>query len=382
MEYNEKIVKTSFLRNYFSKFLSYFIFIFWAVVTIAPLAWMAYASFKTNEELTLSMYALPHDMFFNKYDEYEVVKPQLNIVYPKKILKKFKFEVNEYDIINEHLIIIESTTMAPGRRVKVSFLDRTEMPPEINALENGDRLTLDQLPKKYQRQIHWDTVFWNYTSAWTRGALGAKFLNSVIYTLVSTFFVILFGLMIGYAVSKLKFKTLSALIVGLIGLGYLIDINQLIIPLFLMLSKIGLTDTHLGIILVYSAFGLPMAVLLTSQYIKGLPNSLIESAYIDGASAFKAFTAIIVPMTIPVIITISIMSGLGIWNEFLLVLVMASKEVTKSLPVGVYSFSSRTGTQLGWQIAALVIATLPIVIVYLIFQKRLAEGVAGGALKE
>ena len=136
------------------------------------------------------------------------------------------------------------------------------------------------------------------------------------------------------------------------------------------------------IILVYTAFGLPMAVMLSSTYIKGLPDSLVESAYIDGATPFRTFMSIIVPMTVPVIVTISIMTALGIWNEFLLVLVMASKESTKSLPVGVYSFSSRTGIQLGWQIAALVIATIPVLVVYFIFQKKLAEGVAGGAIKE
>jgi len=171
-------------------------------------------------------------------------------------------------------------------------------------------------------------------------------------------------------------------IMALIGLGYLISINSVIIPLFLMLTAVGLTDSHLGIILVYTAFGLPMAVLLATQFMRGLPNSLIESAYIDGASVFRTFLSIILPMTIPVIITISIMSGLGIWNEFLLVLVLASSDFTKSLPVGVFSFSSLTGTQLGWQLAALVIATLPAMAVYFSFQKKLAEGVAGGALKE
>jgi raffinose/stachyose/melibiose transport system permease protein len=125
-----------------------------------------------------------------------------------------------------------------------------------------------------------------------------------------------------------------------------------------------------------------MAVLLASQFISGLPDSLIESAYIDGATPFKTFRSIIMPMTIPVIITICIMSGLGIWNEFMLVLVFASQEATKSLPVGVFSFSSRTGVQMGWQLAALVIATIPVMIVYFIFQKNLAEGVAGGAIKE
>ena len=216
----------------------------------------------------------------------------------------------------------------------------------------------------------------------TRGTLAAKFLNSVLYTGLSTFLVVLFGLMIGYGVSKFKYARIAAFVSALIGLGYLLDINQVIIPLFLLLTKIGLTDKHVGIILVYVAFGLPMAVMLASQFIRGLPNSLIESAYIDGASPMRSFLSIIVPMTIPVIITISIMTGLGIWNEFLLVLVMASKEATKSLPVGVYSFSSRTGIQLGWQIAALIIATLPVLVVYFAFQKNLSEGVAGGALKE
>ena len=149
-----------------------------------------------------------------------------------------------------------------------------------------------------------------------------------------------------------------------------------------MLSNLGLTNTHIGVILVYVAFGLPLAVMLGSTFIRGLPDSLVESAYIDGASPLRTFISIIIPMTVPVIVTISIQSALGIWNEYLLVMVMASAEATKSLPVGIFSFSSRTGLQLGWQIAALVIATLPVLLVYFTFQKDLAKGVAGGAIKE
>lgn len=187
--------------------------------------------------------------------------------------------------------------------------------------------------------------------------------------------------MIGFALSKMPFKKLSAVVTALIGLGYLISINSVIIPLFLMLSAVHLTDTHLGIILVYTAFGLPLSVLLSTQFVRGLPNSLIESAYIDGASTLRTFISIILPMTTPVIITIGIISALGIWNEFLLVLVLASSEFTKSLPVGVYSFSSLTSTQLGWQLAALVLATAPAMAVYFAFQRRLTEGVVGGAIK-
>lgn len=382
MAESENLVTTGFFGKYLSKPISYAIFILWSVATIAPLVWMAYSSFKTNEELNINIYSLPKAMFDNKNDEFVVIPPQLNIVYPDKLTEKYNFTPSQYDIINSKIIILESKTIAPGRRTKVHFIDREDLPEELKGLEKGDSVVLNQLPSNYQAAIHWNTIWWNYTSAWTRGTLGAKFVNSVIYTVVSTFLIVLLGLMVGYGVSKFKYAKIATIVSALIGLGYLLDINQVIIPLFLLLTNIGLTDKHLGIIIVYVAFGLPMAVMLSSQFIRGLPNSLIESAYIDGASPMRSFASIIVPMTIPVIITISIMSGLGIWNEFLLVLVMASKEATKSLPVGVYSFSSRTGIQLGWQIAALIIATLPVLVVYFAFQKNLSEGVAGGALKE
>jgi raffinose/stachyose/melibiose transport system permease protein len=187
--------------------------------------------------------------------------------------------------------------------------------------------------------------------------------------------------MLGFALSKMGFPRISALVGGVIGLGYLISINSVIIPLFLMLARLKITDTQLGIILVYVAFGLPLSVLLSTQFIRGLPDSLIESAYIDGATVFRTFLSLIVPLSIPVAVTVAIISALGIWNEFLLVLVLASSEFTKSLPVGVFSFSSLTSTQLGWQLAALVIAVLPVMVVYFIFSRRIAEGVVAGSIK-
>ena len=189
------------------------------------------------------------------------------------------------------------------------------------------------------------------------------------------------GLMVGFGTTKFPFPKISGIILAVIGFGYLISQHQLIIPLFLMFSKLGLTDTRIGIILAYTAFGLPVSVLLCSQYMRGLPSSLIESARMDGATTFRTFISIMVPMCKPVVVTVGILSALGIWNEFLMVLVLASTEATKSLPVGVFSFSSLTGTQLGWQLAALVVATLPTMIIYFIFQKQLTKGVVGGAVK-
>ncbi len=381
----EKNLKKSLLSMWVAKPLSYFIFILWALITLLPLIWMSYSSFKTNEELNLNIYSLPHAMFDNKNDVFEIIKPQLNIMYPEGLLDEYGLLPNQINEINEKLLIIESTTIAVGRRIKVHFIEKQNLIDQgyehIVNMESGTEIVLNEFPNDVQKALNRETVWWNYTSAWIRGGLGIKFLNSILYTFVSTFGVVVLGLMIGYGISKFKYKKIAAVVGALIGLGYLIDINQVIIPLFLMLTEMNLADTHLGIILVYTAFGLPLSVMLSSQFIRGLPGSLIESAYIDGATPFRTFRSIIVPMTIPVIVTISVMSGLGIWNEFILVLVLASSEATKSLPVGVFSFSSRTGTQLGWQIAALIIATVPVLIAYLLFQKRLAEGVAGGAIK-
>lgn len=352
------------------KVVSYVVFILWTLITVVPLIWMGYSSFKSNEELTLDIFAFPHALFDNYNDEYVVIPQALNVI------------INwDPEVDTRERLIIESTTIAPTRRLMVHFLLKEDLPPEIATLEPGETLRVSQLPWAMRVKISWDTIWFNYRSAVVRGGLVGKFMNSVLYAGIGTFLILLFGLMIGFAVTKMGFKKLSAFVIGLISLGYLISINSVIIPLFLMLSQAGLTDTHIGIILVYTAFGMPMSVLLCSQFIRGLPDSLIESAYIDGASTFRMFLSVIVPMTTPVMVTVGIINALGIWNEFLLVLVLASKELTKSLPVGVFSFSSFQTTQLGWQLAALVIAVLPAMIVYFIFNKRLTEGVVGGAIK-
>jgi raffinose/stachyose/melibiose transport system permease protein len=353
-----------------NRIISYIVFIIWTLITVIPLLWMFYTSFKSNEEITLNPFTLPHALFDNLNDEYVVIPAALNVIL-------------DYDpeVDKRERLIIESTTIAPQRRLMVFFLVKEDLPPEIANLQVGDHLRVSQLPFPMQLKISWDTIWFNFTSAFIRGGLGVKFLNSVLYASVGTFFIVFFGLMIGFALSKMKFKKLSLFIGGLIGLGYLLSINSVIIPLFLMLSSVKLTDTHVGIILVYTAFGLPMAVMLSTQFLGGLPDSLIESAHIDGASTFRTFVSIIVPMSVPVAVTVGIINALGIWNEFLLVLVLASSESTKSLPVGVFSFSSLTSTQYGWQIAALVIAILPAMIIYFIFNKQISKGVVAGAIK-
>ncbi len=221
----------------------------------------------------------------------------------------------------------------------------------------------------------------NYVMAWTQAELGGKFLNSVLYTTTSTISILILAMMAGYGFAKMySFAKISKIIYSIIGVGLLISVQAIIIPLFLMLRKLGLSDNYLGLIMTYIALGLPIAIYLGTEFIKGIPDSLIESAYIDGASNGRMFRQIILPMTTPVLFTIGILNVLGTWNEFMLAFILGT-EKTKSLPVGVQSFASQTSTQYGAQMAALVIVLLPVVLIYLGFNKKITQGVVAGAIK-
>ena len=366
----DNIVRRKRLRFPIGKIVSYIVFIAWFLITVLPLIWMGYSSFKSNEELNLDVFALPHDLFDNYNDEYIVVKDQLNIPYDfdRRVDKRPR-------------LILESATIGWSKRMLVYFPLKSELSPSVANRKPGESVYVRELPPHIQAQIGWLTIWYNYIQAFNRGGMATKFLNSVIYSTCGAGLIVMLGLMMGFGLSKLKFPKLSKFISALVGLGYLLAINSVIIPLYLMISSIGLNDTHIGVILVYTAFGLPVSVLLSTQFIRGLPDSLVESAFIDGASTMRTFFQIILPMSIPVAATVGILQFLGIWNEFILVLIVASSEATKSLPVGVYSFAGLTSSQLGWQLAAMIMALLPAMIFYFIFNKRIAQGVVGGAIK-
>ena len=148
-----------------------------------------------------------------------------------------------------------------------------------------------------------------------------------------------------------------------------------------MANWTGLYDTRLGVIICYIGIGMPMGVYLATEYIKSIPDSLIESARIDGAPFMKIFTSIIFPMAKPVGVTLAIITITGTWNEFMLVNILASSEKIKSLPVGVQKFSGALASDFGKQYAALMISIIPIIIFYLIFRKQITKGVAAGAVK-
>ncbi len=221
----------------------------------------------------------------------------------------------------------------------------------------------------------------NYTRAWKLGNLGIYSLNSIFYSVTATLFSTLLALSAGYGIAKFGYK-ISGPIYFFFMMGLLLTVHSILVPLFVMETKLGLDNTRLGVLLPYIAFRLPFLVFLATSYIKGLPTQIEEAAIIDGAGYMQIFWYVILPISRPVIATMLIFCFLGNWNEFAFVFVLTSKTVLRTLPVGINAFAGGMTRDYGMQFAALVIGTLPMIVFYIFFNKRIVEGFAAGALKE
>jgi raffinose/stachyose/melibiose transport system permease protein len=220
----------------------------------------------------------------------------------------------------------------------------------------------------------------NYTIAWREANFTLLTTNSIIYTGVSVIAIIVLSFMAGFAFAKLPSKITPVLHSSFI-VGILITLNCIMVPLFILMRAVGLYNTRLGVLVCYIGIGLPMAVYLATEYIKGIPDEVIESARIDGAVYLRIFTSIILPMAAPVATTVAILTSTGTWNEFMFINILVSSDRFKSLPVGINMFAGPLATQYGKQFAALVIGMTPMIVFYVIFRKQITKGVSAGAVK-
>jgi raffinose/stachyose/melibiose transport system permease protein len=224
--------------------------------------------------------------------------------------------------------------------------------------------------------------FNNYTFAWKHGRLGLYSVNSIFYSVTTAIVSTLLALMAGYGIAKFGYKKISGAIYVFFMMGLLLTVQSILVPLFVMESKLKILDTHIGVLLPYIAFALPFLVFLATSFVKGLPTEMEEAAIIDGASYLGVFWYIILPLSRPVIATMLIFQFLGTWNEFAMIFVITSKAAVRTLPVGINAFAGGMTRDFGTQFAALMIGTLPMLIFYALFNKQIQEGFASGALKE
>lgn len=220
----------------------------------------------------------------------------------------------------------------------------------------------------------------NYVTAFVKADFGQYFLNSVFYTVVGVFFVVFIASLAAYAFARLEFPGKNILYYMLIA-TLLIPIPGSFVPLYLLLKSLGLLDSRLGLLLCYISSGLAFAIFLLRGFFDDLPKELEEAALIDGCSRFGIYWRIAVPLAKPALATIVIMNSLSIWNEFLLALVVLQDKAKMPIQRGLMVFQGTFITDYPLLMAGLTIATIPIVIVYLLMQKHIVKGIAAGAIK-
>ncbi|MBZ4646855.1 MAG: trehalose/maltose transport system permease protein [Petroclostridium sp.] len=204
--------------------------------------------------------------------------------------------------------------------------------------------------------------------------------NSFIVGSVTTVFSIIIASFTAYAIARLKFKGKS-IILGIVLAVSMFPQIAIISPVYLFMKTMGLRNTYLGLIIPYTTFTLPLSVWYLTTFFKEIPFSLEEAAKIDGASPFQAFIKIIAPLAMPGVFTTAILVFIAAWNEYLFALTINPKEEMKTVPVGITMYVGQYTIPWGEIAAAAVVVTVPLIIMVLIFQKRIISGLTSGAVK-
>ena len=219
----------------------------------------------------------------------------------------------------------------------------------------------------------------NFRELFSRLSFGTYFLNSTIVAVVVTAGNLLFCSMLGYALAMLNFRGKRFVFVLVMG-TLMIPGVVTFVPLFVLVANIGLIDSLPGLILPFLVS--PFGVFLMRQYILGLPRDLLDAGRVDGAGELRIFRQIILPLCGPALATLGILTFLGSWNNFLWPLVMAQNEVHYTLPVALALYSTgQNATQYGLLLAGATVVVIPILVVFLIFQRRFIEGIATTGIK-
>jgi N-acetylglucosamine transport system permease protein len=242
------------------------------------------------------------------------------------------------------------------------------------------KTTKEILASPFSLPAHWQ--FDNYAHAWTDAGIRQFFLNTVIVVGVALVLVMLLGAMCAYVLARFKFPG-SRFIYYLMLAGLTFPIFLAIVPLFFILKNIGLINTLPGLIMVYVAFALPFTVFFLYAFFRTLPDDVYEAALIDGAGEWRTFFRIMLPMARPGMAAVAIFNFLGLWNQFLLPVALNTDQSRYVLTQGMASFASQAGyaVDFGALFAAVVITVVPVLIVYVIFQRRLEGSVSRGTFR-
>ena len=219
-----------------------------------------------------------------------------------------------------------------------------------------------------------------FQRAWTQANIGGYFVNSVIVTLGAVALSVVLAAMTGYACSTLRWRGRSIAYFFILG-WMAIPPLLLMVPIYVEMVDLGLVDTYWSVIFLYSALNLPFNTFLMTAFFRAVPGELVEAARVDGASVHAIFGRILVPLSIPALATLVIFNALYVWNEFVFALLLLHDDKIRTLTVGLTQIQGKFFFDYPALLAGLLITSLPMIAVYLFFQRYLVRAIAAGALK-
>ncbi|MCY1152837.1 MAG: carbohydrate ABC transporter permease [Sphaerochaetaceae bacterium] len=223
-------------------------------------------------------------------------------------------------------------------------------------------------------------TFQNYLHVLTTSDMPRYMLNSIFVTSLSLLFILFFAFVVGYFISRFKFKGRNILF-SLFMLGMLVPVHSLMVPLYVIFSRLNLVNHYYTLVIPYFAFQLPVGIYLAESYIHSIPKEMEEASCIDGASFSLTLFKIILPMCKPILTTIIIISFFYCWNEFSFALILTTGVNMRTVPLGLALFSGSFTTNYPILMAAMIISTLPTLILYSLFSNKIMDGMVSGAIK-
>lgn len=220
----------------------------------------------------------------------------------------------------------------------------------------------------------------NYIQAWEIITFPRVFMNSIIVTSLSIGGMVLMGSMSAWRMVRRPKKLHKVLFITYVS-AIVIPFQSVMLPMIQIASRLGLLNSHPGIIVIYYGFGLPLTVFLLHGFVRALPRELEESAYVDGAGTFTTFFRIVLPLLQTMIITVVILHTMWVWNDFLLPLLVISDSSLYTIPLGVFNFFGRHQDRWDTALATLTMGMTPLIVFFLFLQKYIISGVTAGSIK-
>jgi raffinose/stachyose/melibiose transport system permease protein len=246
----------------------------------------------------------------------------------------------------------------------------------INSFKSRKAIFADPLALPWPKNF--DLI--GYETVMKQGDFFLYFQNSLIVTVASLFFVLLFGAMAAFALSEYRFK--GNTLMGLyLALGIMIPIRLGTVAILEIMVATGLVNTLTALILVYTAQGLPLAIFILSEFMKSVSDDLKNAGRIDGLSEYRIFFSLVLPLVRPAMATVAVFTMIPIWNDLWFPLILAPSEEVKTVTLGAQVFIGQFVTNWNAVLAALSLAIVPVLILYLIFSRQLIRGITAGAVK-